>query len=229
MSIHGNHVIHETPRPEREQLVAMLEPIELDRGTVLWEPGDEVLSLVFPQTCVVSLIRAFATGDNIETAIVGCEGVVCPTAVLGAQRASSRHLVQIAGQAQRMRKSDFARALDELPGFRLAVHRFAASFMDLALLQVACNRLHAVEQRLARWLLMMRDRSQADTMPLTHEMIAEMLGVYRPTVSHALRELRDAGLIESRPGQITILAHGGLEAIACECYRLAARMVPAAC
>lgn len=224
-----NHFVRTISDSERPELGPLLDEVELPRGRVLFEPGDAVQYVYFPETCVVSVIQPFASGDSVETATIGCEGVVCLSAALGGTQATARHLTQIGGTATRMRREDFIRAFDRLPGFHDLVLRYVRGFVEVALLSVACNRVHTVDRRLARWLLMTRDRNDSDVLPLTHDLLGEMLGVYRPTVTVAIRKLRRAGVIDTRPGEITIQDRAGLADLACECYRLTARALPANC
>lgn len=226
-----SHFMKAAAAGEIDVLQPMMERVELRRGQVLYEPGDVVGAMYFPESCVISLLQTFSDGTTVESSTVGCEGFICLAAALepNGSRASMRQFVQVGGNALRISSTDFARAFSDLPAFKSLVLRFSSGFISSALLQVACNRAHNVEKRLARWLLMTRDRSTEDAMPLTHDILGEMLGVHRPTVTVALRDLRAAGLIDSRPGQITIIDRDGLEAVACECYGLAVRVLPSSC
>lgn len=218
----GNRLLDALSEEARAALLPLVDSVLLARGEVLSEPGERIRSVHFPVSCVVSLVQSYASGESVETATIGCEGMVCLRAAMaGTEVAATRHLVQIGGRALRMGRHDFLRSLEGIAGFRQRVLAWAAAFIDTALLSVACNRVHPAEQRLARWLLMTRDRCAHDVLPLTHDLIAEMLGVYRPTVTNALASLRQAGLIETGRGHIVIVDRPGLELAACECYRLA--------
>lgn len=217
-----NHILRALPEADYAQLAGTLERATLPKGQVLLEPGDPIAWVVFPETAVLSLIQSYPQGVAVETASVGCEGVVgLPAALDKRELAQQRHLVQLGGRAIRMSRDDFLRAFEALPAFREIVLRFAADFLGTVLLSVACNRVHTVDKRLARWLLMMRDRSSSETLPLTHDVLAEMLGVHRPTVSIAARGLEHAGLIRYRRGTVTIVDRSGLEGAACDCYHIA--------
>ena len=128
-----------------------------------------------------------------------------------------------------MARADFLRAMDQQPGFLRCVHGFLRGFLETALLSAACNRVHSVDQRLARWLLMTSARSSDGLLTLTHDTLSDMLGVHRPTVTVALRDLREAGILETRPGIIRIADRERLEERSCECYRLSTRVLPAGC
>lgn len=227
--ISSNRLIRSLEEEEAASIAPLLVPVRFARDDVLHHPGEEIRFVHFPETCIVSVAQPFATGDDIEVATVGCEGVVCLGASIGAQHVAGRWLVQIGGEAQRMARSDFVQALEKSPRFRAHVHAFLRGFLDTALLSVACNRVHDVDQRLARWLLMTADRSREGPLTLTHDTLSDMLGVHRPTVTVALRDLRADGIIETRPGAIGIIDRPRLEDRSCECYRLSVRALPPGC
>ena len=141
-------------------------------------------------------------------------------AVFGAEISSIRLLVQIPGGAAKMPRAVFTRAMGSMPSFRNLMSAYAHAFLEQFLVSVACNGAHNLKERLARWLLMMRDRSDGDALPITQNLLAEMLGVQRPTVTNAARELERAGLIARGRRQVTILDRQGLVAASCECYQL---------
>ena len=141
-------------------------------------------------------------------------------AVFGDKRSSVRLLVQIPGSAAKMSRTTFTRAMGSMPSFRSLMFAYVQAFLEQVLVSVACNGRHSLKQRLARWLLMMRDRSDDDALPITQDLLAEMLGVQRPTITNAARELERAGLIERGRRQVTILNRPGLTKTSCECYQL---------
>jgi CRP-like cAMP-binding protein len=153
-------------------------------------------------------------------ATVGREGFTGVQAVFGAKRSSVQLLVQIPGSAAKMSRAAFTRAMDSMPSFRSVMDAYVQAFLEQVMVSVACNGAHSLKQRLARWLLMMRDRSDGDTLLITQSLLAEMLGVQRPTVTNAVRELERAGLIEHGRRQVTILNRKGLTKASCECYQL---------
>ncbi len=138
----------------------------------------------------------------------------------GRRSSSVRLLVQISGSASKLSRAAFARAMQSLPSFRNLMSANVHAFLEQVLVSVACNGAHTVKQRLARWLLMMRDRSDADTLPITQTVLAEMLGVQRPTITHAIRDLEQGDLIEPGRGQVTVRDRQGLMQASCECYQL---------
>jgi CRP-like cAMP-binding protein len=151
-------------------------------------------------------------------ATIDREGSTGFQAVFGAKMSSARLLVQVPGTAAKMPRSVFVRALQEMPAFRNLMYAHVHAFLEQVMVSAACNGAHGVKPRLARWLLMMHDRHDSPVLPLTQDLLAEMLGVHRPTVTRAARGFQDAGLIKCDRGQVTILDRDGLIAQACECY-----------
>ncbi len=149
----------------------------------------------FPDSGVVSVVAVYADGSIIEMATIGREGCTGMQAVFGDKNSSVRLLVQIPGSAAKMSRAAFMRAMESMPSFRSLIHAHIQVFLEQVLVSVACNGAHSLKQRLSRWLLMMRDRSDHDILPITHDLLAEMLGVQRPTITNAARELERAGLI----------------------------------
>jgi CRP-like cAMP-binding protein len=143
----------------------------------------------FPDSGVISIVAVYSDGSVIEMATIGREGCTGLQAVFGAKRSSVRLLVQIPGSAARMSHSAFTRAMESMPSFRNLMVTYVEAFLEQVLVSVACNGAHSLKQRLARWLLMMRDRSDDDTLAITQNLLAEMLGVHRPTITNAIREL----------------------------------------
>jgi CRP-like cAMP-binding protein len=180
-------------------------------------PLDQVY---FPDSGVVSAVAVYADGSIIEMATIGREGCTSVQAVFGAESSSIRLLVQIPGGAARMPRTVFTRAMGSMPSFRSLMYAYVQAFLEQVLVSVACNGAHSLKQRLARWLLTMRDRGDDDALQITQNLLAEMLGVQRPTVTNAARELECAGLIARGRRQVSILDRQGLVAESCECYRL---------
>ena len=174
----------------------------------------------FPDTGVVSVVAVYADGSIIEMANIGREGCTSVQAIFGATRSSVRLLVQIPGGAARMSRTAFLRAMETMPSFHRLMYAYAQAFLEQVMVSVACNGAHSLKQRLARWLLMMRDRGDDDVLRISQNLLAEMLGVQRPSITNAARELERAGLIERGRQQVTILNRPGLVAASCECYQL---------
>ena len=215
-----NHLLAALPDEEREQLMPRLRPIAPLSRDILQRSGT-VRSLILPETLVVSLLEPLVTGEMVDAASIGCEGIAPASAALGSVETGTTTVVLIAGEGWQLDREAYLDLVDALPAFRRRTLDFAARFLDNALLDIACNRLHSVEQRLARTLLATADRIIADRLPLTHEVLSLMLGVYRPTITHAMSHLRQSGLIASGRGHILILDRSRLEDIACTCYSVA--------
>ncbi len=174
--------------------------------------------LFFPNSGVVSVVAVYADGKIIEMATIGREGCTSVQAIFGAESSSVRLLVQIPGGATRMSRPAFTRAMGSMPSFRSLMYAYAQAFLEQVLASAACNGAHNLKQRLARWLLMMRDRGDDDALLITHDLLAEMLGVQRPSVTKAAREMERAGLIARGRRQVTMLDRQGLVEASCECY-----------
>jgi CRP-like cAMP-binding protein len=152
--------------------------------------------------------------------MVGREGIVGVAALLGADVSSQQTVVQVSGTALRMPAARCRIAFEQSSAFHALVLRFVQALIDLSAQTAACNRLHSIEQRCARWFLMARDRLDSAVMPMTHEFLASMLGVRRAGVTETAGELQRSGLIRNHRGEVTIVDHDGLKAAACECYRI---------
>jgi CRP-like cAMP-binding protein len=197
-----------------------LQQVSCGRGQVLMDADGPLDHVYFPDSGVVSIVAVYADGSIIEMATIGREGCAAVQAVLGAKVSSVRLLVQIPGSATRMSRASFTRAVGSMPSFRTLMYTYLQAFLEQVMVSVACNGAHSLKQRLARWLLMMRDRADDDALQITQSLLAEMLGVQRPTVTNAARELERAGLIARGRRQVTILDRPGLVEASCECYQL---------
>ena len=174
----------------------------------------------FPDDGVVSVVAVYANGSVIEMATIGREGCTAIQAFFGAKTSSVRLLVQIPGSAAKMSRAAFIRAMESMPSFRNLMSAYVHAFLEQVLVSVACNGAHSLKERLARWLLMMRDRGDEDALLITQNLLAEMLGVQRPTITNAAREFERIGLIARGRRQVTILDRQGLTKASCECYQL---------
>jgi CRP-like cAMP-binding protein len=174
----------------------------------------------FPDSGVVSVVAVYANGSVIEMATIGREGCTGVQAVFGAKSSSVRLLVQIPGSATKISRAAFTRAMESMPSFRRLMNAYIQAFLEQVLVSVACNGAHSLKQRLARWLLMMRDRGDSDVLLISQSLLAEMLGVQRPSITNAAQELEGAGLIARGRQQVTILNRKGLTKASCECYQL---------
>ncbi len=220
MPVTRNHLLAALPDEERELVMRRLRPITAISRDILHHAGD-VRSLIFPETLVVSLLQPMASGEMIDAASVGCEGIAPVPPALGGVETGTITVVLIGGEGWQIDREVYLDLFGSLPAFRRQTLDFSARFLDNALLDIACNRLHSVEQRLARTLLATADRTCIDRLPLTHEVLSLMLGVYRPTITHAMSLLRHSGLVASGRGHSLILDRPRLEGIACKCYSVA--------
>ena len=197
-----------------------LEDIPCPSGQVLLDAENSLDYVFFPHSGVISVVAVYADGNTIEMATIGREGCSGVQALLGARMSSVRLLVQIPGSAARVSRAAYMRALGSMPSFRALMYHYVEAFLEQVMVSVACNGAHSLTQRLARWLLMMRDRADDDTLVITQDILAQMLGAQRPSVTNAARELERAGLIERGHRQITIIDRQGLTKTSCECYQL---------
>ncbi len=215
-----NRLLLALPSSNLKQLMPELEHIRCPREQVLMDADSSLGHVFFPDSGVVSVVAVYADGSIIEMASIGREGCTAIQAVFGAKISSVRLLVQIPGSAAKMSRAAFTRAMGSMPSFRSLMFAYVQAFLEQVLVSVARNGAHSLKQRLARWLLMMRDRSDDDALQITQSLLAEMLGVQRPTVTNAARELERAGLIARGRQQVTILNRQGLAKASCECYQL---------
>jgi CRP-like cAMP-binding protein len=215
-----NRLLRALPSKNLKQLMPALEQVRCARGHILMDADSSLDHVFFPDSGVVSVVAVYADGSVIEMATIGREGCTGVQAIFGAKSSSVRLLVQIPGSAAKMSRAAFARAMGSMPSFRNLMFAYVHAFLEQVLVSVACNGAHSLKERLARWLLMMRDRGDDDTMLITQSLLAEMLGVQRPTITNAAQQLERAGLIERGRRQVTILDRQGLTKASCECYQL---------
>jgi len=200
-------------------IVPHLQRVALGVGEKISDANARTRFVFFPETAVLSLILTMANGTAVEAATVGNEGVVGLAAFLGTGAMTTQCLTQIAGDAQRLPAVTFLRIVAERPALGLVLRRYTQAFINQLAQSVACNRLHSIDQRCARWLLMTHDRvGGGDSFDLTQEFLSYMLGVRREGVSGASRALQQLGIISYRRGHISVLDRRGLERAACECY-----------
>jgi CRP-like cAMP-binding protein len=195
-----------------------VETVNLSVRQTLYEDGSPANDVYFPIDCVISVVTTMNDGSAIETATVGYEGMCGAQVALGAQEMFGRWFCQIPGRAYKMSVTDFLRGYERDERWRAAVGRYLQAVIDVLSQSVACNRLHLVSERCARWLLMSADRVHSADFPLTHEALATMLGVRRAGVSVAAAELQASGYLSYRRGRFHMIDPTGLETAACECY-----------
>jgi len=215
----ANRLIAAMPGDVRGKLEQHLEIVPLIPRTVLAESGSPLRYAYFPHAGVICLMAALRKG-GAETATVGPEGFIGFEVLLGSSTASQRVLVQVAGVASRLPIEVLSGLARDSATLRDLLLRYIRYFMIQVLQSVACNGLHSVQERCARWLLMAHDRAGTDSFQLTQEFLAELLGIQRPSVTIVARSLQQAGLIRYSRGLIAITDRAGLERAACECYAM---------
>ncbi|RYF90688.1 MAG: Crp/Fnr family transcriptional regulator [Caulobacteraceae bacterium] len=213
-----NRLIGSLPPEDFALLSAQLSPVDMEKGRLLFEPGDPIETVYFPHDCVISLLTLMNNGAAIESVTIGREGAFGLMTALGPRTALSRAVIQIPGSASRISAAAFKECCRRSPALMSLADRHTDALFGHAVHSVACNALHSVEARFGRWLLTCRDRIDSDTVSLTQEFLADMLGVQRTTVTAVAGGLQAKGLIRYRRGVVDILDRPGLEAVACECY-----------
>jgi CRP-like cAMP-binding protein len=214
-----NRLLVALPADQLEPLRRHLEPVALGLKEVVYAPNEPIRDVYFPLTGAFSLLTVMADGTEVEVATVGNEGMVGLPVFLGADSMPGRCFSQIPGEALRMPADRFRDAVRRNGAFAAVLHRYVQALFNQVAQTAACNRVHPIEERCARWLLMTHDRAGADRFPLTHEFLSQMLGVRRATVTVVAGMLQRAGLINYRRGVVTVADRPGLEAASCECYR----------
>jgi CRP-like cAMP-binding protein len=215
-----NVILLSLPDDEYSPLRAHLEFVDLPHHTIMHEPGEKIEYAYFLNEGMTSLVVLVSDGRSVEVGIVGREGVVGTPLAVGLQRGPYRAIMQIPGTGVRVKAGVLQDILLAAPTLQMALSRYAL-MQGLQVAQIAaCNRLHEIEQRLARWLLMCQDRVDSQLLHLTQDFMAQMLGTGRPTVSLAAGILQRAGLIQNSRGTVKILNRKSLEGAACECYRV---------
>lgn len=214
-----NDLLSWLPRQEAEELAPRLQRLTLEQKQQLYRTGDTLTHVYFPCSGMISVLVLMEDGAEIEVGTVGREGMISAAAVCGIDNVVHQVTVQLPGEALRMPRGAFQDALQRLPGLYAVMMRYLAFSWRCGHQLMACNALHALEQRMCRWLLMTHDRVDSDTFSLTQEFLAQMLGVRRPTVSEVASAWQRAGLIVYRRGEIQILNRRGLEAACCDCYQ----------
>ena len=215
-----NVLLSSIPDDEYRVLRPLLEPVNLPRYLILNDAGEQIEFVYFLNQGMTSLVVVTHDGESVEVGVVGREGVVGVSVIAGVNRGAFRGIMQIPGEGVRISVDQVKEILPSIPELQRRAHHFVL-LQSLQVGQVAaCNRLHEVDQRLARWLLMCQDRVESPVLPLTHEFLAQMLGAGRPTVSLACARLESAGMIENRRGTLQVIDRKQLENTACECYHV---------
>jgi CRP-like cAMP-binding protein len=216
----GNVILDSLPQQDYELLRPYLESVVVNQGDILFSVQEAIAQVYFPTTALCSWIHSTAEGETVEVGMIGFEGMLGTSLLLGQDVFPWQVTVQLTGQALRVSSNAFLSALERSTRLRQKVKEF----MHLMLIQLSqyavCNRFHAVEQRLCRWLLSAQDRAQSQELLLTRDILAATIGSTRPAVSIATGTLQSAGLIRAIRGKITILDREEMEEATCECYHI---------
>lgn len=215
-----NYLLATLVSSDYERIAAKLEPVTLRLGQVMHESGDAMEYVYFPTTAIVSLLCIMENGATAEIGVVGNDGILGIELFMGGETSTSRAIVQSAGNCCRMTAKDLKEEFTLGGRFQRLLLRYTQALIAQISQTAVCNRLHAVEQQLCRWLLLSHDRLDSDTLVMTHDLISNMLGVRREGVTIAAKKLVARKLITSVRGTMTIIDRRGLEAAVCECYEV---------
>ncbi|HEY6806430.1 MAG TPA: Crp/Fnr family transcriptional regulator [Pyrinomonadaceae bacterium] len=215
-----NRLLNSLPAAEYERLAPELKPVALSFGQVLYEIGDAIKHVYFPNDSIISLLSAMSDRSTLEVGMVGNEGMAGISVFMGVDVSLTRAIVQGAGSAISMTSTTIRREANRLGPFHQLLHRYSHSLHSQISQSSACNRFHSVDARLARWLMMTSDRLGNDEFRLTQDFMSKMLGVRREGVNRAASHLQAAHMIRYSRGMIAILDRVRLEARACECYAI---------
>jgi CRP-like cAMP-binding protein len=215
----SNRFLASLEREDYDALTRQAKVVKLKFRLRLFRQDGIIDAVYFPLTCMVSLLVTTDGSPQVEVATIGKEGVVGASELIQAQGAMGLNLVQLPGLALRIESSAFLKLLDNQPSVRKLAHQHFYALTRQILYGAACNRIHSMEERCARWMLMTHDRAGKDTFPLTQDFLAHMLGVRRATVNVATGMLKKAGFIQYVRGKVTIIDRPSLESSACGCYR----------
>lgn len=215
-----NHLLGCISKEEMGRLLPHLQPVSLSLGKVIYESGEKLDYIYFPTTAIISLLYIMESGATAEIGVVGNDGLIGIAIFMGGDTTPNRAVVQSAGHALKMKaqvmKDEFTRG----GRFHNQCLRYTQALITQISQTAVCNRLHSVDQQLCRWLLLSHDRLPSDRLIMTHDLIANMLGVRREGITHAAKRLQRAGYISYVRGDMTILDRKGIEADVCECYQV---------
>ena len=223
--------LSEVPRAENKLLAALsakcykrllpeFEPVDLPLGKILYHQNQRIKHVYFPRWSAVSMVNVFEDGSMVEVGVVGREGVVGSSLLSGDDTSPHQAIVQIGDGAWRMSAAAFKREIDSNGELSNLIRRYSQALFTQVAQTAACNRIHTISERLPRWLLLMQDRMQSQTLQLTHEFIATMLGARRASVTLAASKLQAAGIIRYSRGKVSIIEQEKLEEASCECHRI---------
>ena len=215
-----NSILNNLPEEDYQRLLPDLELVDLKHGQFIYRPDEPIKQVYFPNNSMVSLIATTPEGYSAEVGVIGFEGIVGSDILMGVDSTSNESIVQLADGAMKINAGELKKEFNKGGAFHDLSLRFIHNLMTQISQTALCNRLHTVEERLSRWLLMCRDRSEGDILHLTQEFLAIMLGTQRATVTVAAINLQSASLIKYSRGNILITDRKGLEEFTCECYQV---------
>ena len=218
--IPANRLLAALPKPDFKILSAKMKTLPLAFGEPIYEAGEEIKQIYFPESGIISLLSAVDKDSTLEVGIVGSEGLAGVSVFLGVGTSPNRALVQGSGSALTISSRNFLSACKSSEKLSTAVRRYIHSLLTQISQSAVCNRYHVIEDRLSRWLLMTHDRMRTDEFQITQDFLSNMLGVRREAVNIAARDLQLRGLISYKRGHLTVIDRPGLEAAACPCYKL---------
>jgi len=213
-----NRLLAALPTKEYKRLLPELEPVILEFGEILYEPGDTVRHVYFPNDSIISLLSTVAKRSTLEVGIVGSDGMAGISVFMGVDTSRTRALVQGQGTAARMRSATLRKESRQPGMLPRLLQRYSHSLLTQISQSAACNRFHTVDARLARWLLMTHDRARSDEFRITQQFLSDMVGVRREGINKAVGALLRSKLISSSRSSIRILNRRGLESVSCVCY-----------
>jgi len=216
----ANRLLAALPKAEFKALSAKMETVPLGFGEPIYEAGEEIKRIYFPESGIISLLSAVDKDSTLEVGIVGSEGLAGVSVFLGVATSPNRALVQGSGFAYSISPRAFLAACKSSEKLSHAVRRYIHSLLTQISQSAVCNRYHVIEDRLSRWLLMTHDRMRTDEFQITQEFLSNMLGVRREAVNKSARDLQTRGLISYKRGHLNVIDRAGLEAAACPCYKV---------
>jgi CRP-like cAMP-binding protein len=216
----SNRLVAALPEMERELLGASAQLVDLPRKVVLYDANTPIEDVYFLVDGIASVLTVMADGTAVETATIGREGMIGMARFHGVDITAEQAMMQVSGRGYKVDAHTFTELLPKLPALTAILHRFSVVMFTLAAQNSGCNRKHSIEQRCCRWLLMVYERLGRDSFDLTHDFIAQMLGVRRASVTETLGLFERRGLIEMGRGRIRVVDHAGLQACCCECYSI---------
>lgn len=217
-SVEGNKLLAALPEREQDAIRSRATLVSLNRRDILYETGKPTEAVYFLTDGIASLLSVMSDGTGVETATIGREGMVGMALFHGVSTTAEQAMMQVPGTGFRIEAGHFQEILPSLPTLDALLHRFSVVMFTLASQNSGCNRKHSIEQRCCRWLLMVADRLGRDKLDLTHDFIAQMLGVRRASVTETLGSLEKRGLIATGRGRVAIRDRQGLDQCVCECY-----------